>query len=956
MFRQYADVNLFTILLGLGFWLCGGVIGNEFRQWLNSQQKWRFCQPRYLITIELFCLFASFFAIYPEITALLLMIVGFTEQVNEQNSNLHSRTVLPITALSFGISCAISVPLIIAIVVLIWTFQWNDKVIPEPIVLKRPTFTSSILALSSGLTLGITWMIVSSALGITSFDHALFYGAIFLTTFCASKNDTPLFSAIAFIPIALFCFLGIGLMYGQLRTILGPEPWAYLNLLPAFLGLFIGSLGSLTTHQHPSINRIYLLGFCIAGFTSSDWNPVWIIILFIFWGCILSKNIRVQYLMGGYLLALFGFGLNTAQIDGAFPWMKPIHISQQSNEQDFPDHHWSIWGNHVLSAKEGVSFFVNEVDTLHGWSNSFRISTVGRLASAEYFAGHLATFVSPDLAQVTILGDFSANLLSAFDGNTTQTHFHSPDVWLTRWLADFSEPRERQLLKPEVILLPKDRTEILRSIPDQDLLLEIIHTPWDTAVQSRPDERFFSHRAKAIKGSGLAIFILHTTNWPDSSPQHVISSIQSSFAHTQLWLPPKGADSLIVLAANEPFDFVRYHDKLKRFSNHPLLREGAVSVLAHAIGGTERIKTWAQYADVKKYWHPSDTPSLPVLHLSNFNNFETDSTKIWSNPPAEFLDELNYHLESRNRFIAILSKASEGKIQDVFLQASELLDGEPWSSEAILTLVDPHLRDAKIAIQIAREEGQDSSSWLEGSRFATTANMLIPNSPEPLCLLGEVNIGQGNIEQAEIHFKLALEHAPTSLAALDGLARVSGLQNDQIGIEKWLGLALQYHPDIWNTHYNLGSFLKLNERYDEAESRFRKSITLSKDTSPLPHNQLAEIYLDTEQPTRALIEIEKSIQIDATAMGWFIRGRAYFDLKQWDKAEDDFRRATLSDPNLHDARGAVGLVKIAQGEFEAAAQTFRAVLRFDPGNQTALINLRQVEAEIAAQGQSPTSP
>ena len=103
------------------------------------------------------------------------------------------------------------------------------------------------------------------------------------------------------------------------------------------------------------------------------------------------------------------------------------------------------------------------------------------------------------------------------------------------------------------------------------------------------------------------------------------------------------------------------------------------------------------------------------------------------------------------------------------------------------------------------------------------------------------------------------------------------------------------------------------------------------------------------------MEVERALQIEKTA-AWYLRGRAYYNLSQWKKAEDDFRRATLSDPNHHASRGAVGLVQIEQGNLEGAAQTFRAVLRFDPQNDAARENLRIVEQEIAAQEATLSPP
>ena len=80
---------------------------------------------------------------------------------------------------------------------------------------------------------------------------------------------------------------------------------------------------------------------------------------------------------------------------------------------------------------------------------------------------------------------------------------------------------------------------------------------------------------------------------------------------------------------------------------------------------------------------------------------------------------------------------------------------------------------------------------------------------------------------------------------------------------------------------------------------------------------------------------------------WFLRGRIHFGLELWSKAEADFQKSTLADPNFHAARGSIGVIKMIQGDLQGAAQAFRATLRFDPNNETARKNLQIVQEQLS---------
>ena len=228
--------------------------------------------------------------------------------------------------------------------------------------------------------------------------------------------------------------------------------------------------------------------------------------------------------------------------------------------------------------------------------------------------------------------------------------------------------------------------------------------------------------------------------------------------------------------------------------------------------------------------------------------------------------------------------------------------------------------------------------------------MLAPKAPLTISLLAEIALGQGNIENAEKYFQEILGLDKRNIVAIHGMARLSGLKGKEEQVEYWLREAVQQGAQDWRNHHNLGRYLQTHQKYDDAEQSLKKALSIAPPNTVEPRMVLCELYLEQQQATRALLEIERVIAIKATAKAWFLRGRSHFDLKLWQEAEDDFRRATLVDPMFHDARGAIGSVRLAMGDLDGAAQAFRSTLHFDPNNRAAQQNLMLIEQERAKTG------
>ena len=59
-----------------------------------------------------------------------------------------------------------------------------------------------------------------------------------------------------------------------------------------------------------------------------------------------------------------------------------------------------------------------------------------------------------------------------------------------------------------------------------------------------------------------------------------------------------------------------------------------------------------------------------------------------------------------------------------------------------------------------------------------------------------------------------------------------------------------------------------------------------------------------------------------------LRGRAHFGLREYETAEEDFRRAILANPKMDNARGAIGNCRIARVIWKELHKDYRSALSF----------------------------
>ena len=530
--------------------------------------------------------------------------------------------------------------------------------------------------------------------------------------------------------------------------------------------------------------------------------------------------------------------------------------------------------------------------------------------------------------QMAILSDISGHVNTVFQSTTTQIHLQTSQDIRTQLIAEQHPTIKTNWLKPNRIIHRATPTELIYNIDMMDVIVEVVHLPWESSISTGLTQSYFKEVKSSLSSDGTYYLILELHSFPEGALEIISMNVEAVFSNHLYMLPKDNIDSLMIVAQHHPFSF----QEMKKS-----LGDEGTSVLGRILTDTYP-KTNTR---PPRFISAKDRPSIPFTHLTVLSSVSHEPDDIWPDLTEQDAISLTIEFEHHKEYLTIVEEGVKGNIEPI--------QNHSLPTELQRSLIQPHLKAAKRHILSAQSEGQSSTEWAQAQRYALTAQMIAPTESEPWILLGEIALGEGLLDKAVEKFNHVYTTDRTSLPAINGLARVAGLEEDFKKAEALLVEAQTVAPTNWTTYYNLAVFHQEHGTLDTTFTLLTKALELPNGDNPKTRIALVEYFISQERWTRALLEIDRLIQQEpeASATLWFLRGRIHFGLKIWDKAEIDFRKATLVDPNFHAARGSIGVIKMIQGDLEGAAQAFRATLRFDPNNEAARQNIQIVQERLS---------
>ena len=593
-----------------------------------------------------------------------------------------------------------------------------------------------------------------------------------------------------------------------------------------------------------------------------------------------------------------------------------------------------VWKN--TGEEQRVSVTIDGLET----------SSTGRLAGAEEMAGHLGALLAPMREPMVILGDKAGNVLRGVAAHPDGlTHISAPLPHALRQLASLDDVRERLWLQPTHPLYPEHPARLMSRMPDVPVVVEVTHAPWTDSANWGVDQRHIQTVSNRLLADGIYVLCAHTRYFPDGQVAAVGALLSDAFAFVQVWLPPEGADSAIFVASNAPIaaDRIRARFGHGKMALETLGFPTADSLAGAALLGRAGIATWSAQASARLNASGISTATLerPTLHLGAITDLLNSDTQPWGTEDSEAIAMVR---SARMTWLSMLRHASLGDMEAAFSTARDLSSrhGEIGAS-AVNALITPHIKDGQAALAAAVRGDPGNSAWDDALRFATTARMLAPNHHLPLTLLGDISLARGRLPKALEHYQAALTTTPDHIPALEGIARWARLSQSPKQAEQALRMTTRHAPRDWKTWHNLGIFLLEQGRIDEAAKAVDSAVGLAPTSEPAPSIALTTILLDQGQSGAALLRADALTKAHPeNGLSWFLRGRAHYGLNRMAEAEEDFRKAVLTDSDLIEARGGIGMVRAVLGDSDAAANIFRDILKRDPGNAAARENLRRL--------------
>lgn len=221
-------------------------------------------------------------------------------------------------------------------------------------------------------------------------------------------------------------------------------------------------------------------------------------------------------------------------------------------------------------------------------------------------------------------------------------------------------------------------------------------------------------------------------------------------------------------------------------------------------------------------------------------------------------------------------------------------------------------------------------------------------SPEPAILLGSLELGGGDVQQARAHATRALAIAPNAAEALLLAARTALASEDQAEAEKYLTHAIAADPASFDGHAMLADLYMARGDLERARSTLDQFAKRQPESARV-RTALGIVLEEAGRPADARAQYEAALTIDSREpIASNNLARLYTqDQKTIDRAIELARTAVAQLPQDADVHDTLGWAAFKARRLSLAASELERAVALHPGAPAYSSHLREVKAAIA---------
>jgi tetratricopeptide (TPR) repeat protein len=192
----------------------------------------------------------------------------------------------------------------------------------------------------------------------------------------------------------------------------------------------------------------------------------------------------------------------------------------------------------------------------------------------------------------------------------------------------------------------------------------------------------------------------------------------------------------------------------------------------------------------------------------------------------------------------------------------------------------------------------------------------------------------GNDDEALHHFQAAARLEPSKANYQFNLSMAFAAVDRYADALAPARRAVELMPDDHRSARHLGVLLMIVDRTADAIPHFEKATQLSPKSAEV-HEFLGESLRKMNQHEKAVISLQRAIEIEETARRYDLLAGSLADLDRWPEAEAAFRRVAELEPNNSQALVNIGATLANQQKLQEALRFFEQAVSVNPSNTDA---------------------